>query len=139
MGILDELTSGTQGLIEDATNLISGNKAAVIGTAAGVGALGVAGAVIGAKVAKKRKARTKRGRSRDRKFISKQKHERRRKRKTPGRVYKRKGKYLRYPNGRKKTKRPSTRGGKRVFYTKRGQPYIKLKSGKARFVKKSRR
>lgn len=30
------------------------------------------------------------------------------------------------------------RGGHKVFYTKTGQPYIKLKSGKARFIKRSK-
>ncbi len=90
-----------------------------------------AGAVLGAvalsrKKSKKRVKRTSksRGRSRDRKFISKQKWERRYKRKTRGKRY--------------KTKH-SKRSRKGLHYTKNGQPYKILANGRARFVSKSNR
>jgi len=77
---------------------------------------------------KKRKSNRSRSRSRSRsrdyKYLSKQKHEQRykSKRKRPYKVYKSK---------------KSRRGG--VKYTKNGQPYIILSSGKARFIKGKRR
>lgn len=66
-----------------------------------------------------RTSKRKRNLSRDRKFISKQKHEQRYKkyRKTPGKVYR-------------------TRKSK-IKYTKNGQPYIILKNGRAKFIKRS--
>lgn len=107
----------------------------------GVGVLGVtalgAALIIKAKKNKvKRKVkRTRRGRSRDRKFISKQKHEIRRIRKRkPAKIYKKKGKFW----SRKPLKR-SKKARRGIHYTKKGQPYIILRSGKARFIKKTKR
>lgn len=80
---------------------------------------------------RRKKRKTSKGRSRDRKFISKQKHEvayqKRRKKlgkKTYGKKYKtRKGK-----------KRVGT-----IYHTRAGQPYKIMSSGKARFIKKTKR
>lgn len=111
-----------------------------LGTAIGAGVIGIgaglgAAAVIGS--TSKKKTRSSRGRSRDRRFISKQKHEVRRRRKRPGKIYGKKGKYYsRKPLRKAGAKR---RGGKKIYYTKNGQPYIKLKSGKARFIKRRSR
>jgi hypothetical protein len=95
--------------------------------AGGLGAVAIvgSGALVGSAV-RRRKKKTTRGIRRDRKFVSKQKHERRYKRKTPGRKYK----------TRKKTTKKKT--GK-VYYTKNGQPYKIMASGKARFIKGKRR
>lgn len=96
------------------------------------GAIGVTALGVGALVKRKKKAvrvRKKKGRSRDRKFISKQKHEQayiRRKRKA--------GKKITRPRYKTKSKK---RTGK-IYYTKKGQPYKIMASGKARFIKKSK-
>ncbi len=113
--------------VDEIKNAVSNN----IGTvAAGVGVVALGAGLAGIAIAgskRKKKARTKRGLSRDRKFVSKQKHERRRKRKTKGK---------RYKSRRTISKKTNRRG---VKYTKNGQPYIILKSGKARFIKGKRR
>lgn len=57
----------------------------------------------------------------DRAKRSKQKHE----------VY-----YWKHRKKRKSSRRKKSYQGKKVYYTKHGQPYIKLSSGKARFIKK---
>lgn len=101
------------------------NNMGKIAVGAGVAAIG--GGLVGAAlVGTSRKKKTSRGRKRDRKFISKQKHERRYKRKTKGKRYKSK-------------KRKSSTRSKGVKYTKNGQPYIILSSGKAKFIKGKRR
>lgn len=102
------------------------NNIGTIAIGAGVAAVGagvLGAALIGSN--RKKKASTKRGRARDRKYVSKQKHERNYKRKTPGKRYK-----------SRKSKRTSRKG---IKYTKNGQPYIILASGKARFIKGKRR
>ncbi len=80
-----------------------------------------------------RKKKTKKGSSRDRKYISKQKHEvayqRRRKKiskKTYGKKY-------------KKHSRSKSKSKKGIHYTKNGQPYKILANGRARFIKKARK
>jgi len=98
-----------------------------IGTALGIGAGVVGAGLVGAAlIGSSRKKKTSKGRARDRKFVSREKHERRYKRKTPGKRYKSK-------------KRKSSTGRKGVKYTKNGQPYIIMASGKARFIKGKRR
>ena len=82
--------------------------------------------------AKRKKVVRKKGGSRDRKFISKQKHEQayvRRKRKA--------GKKITRARYKTKTSGKRKRVGK-LYYTKKGQPYKIMASGKARFVKKSK-
>ena len=119
---------------EDVKTFITEKPLATVGVGAGLAA--ATGGVIITAVTRKRKkttrrkARTKKGRSRDRKFRSKQKHELayvRRKRKA--------GKKITRP--RYKTKKSKKRSGK-IYYTKKGQPYKILRSGKARFIKKSK-
>jgi len=87
-----------------------------------------------AKAKAKRKKTTKRkGGSRDRKFISKQKHEQayiRRKRKA--------GKKITRPRYKTKKSNSKKRVGK-IYHTKNGQPYKIMASGKARFIKKGGR
>jgi len=131
MGIGDEFQEG----LTNVKNLIGENVAASLGIAAG------AGAVIGAastgllmanvKSSKKRKTSSKRGRKRDRLFKSKQKHEQKYKRKRKYKIYKKKG-YI-------KPKSSKKRRGKVYYARKTGQPYILLKSGKAKFIKGKRR
>lgn len=100
----------------------------------GVGATGilvgaglVASSLSGSSGSKSKRSRSRNGRSRDRKFISKQKHEQRykKRRKSAGKYYKSKS--------RKK------RSGKVYYAKKTGQPYILLSSGKAKFIKGKRR
>lgn len=136
MGVLDTLENGMGDIISLGTELVASHKAQVITAVAGVTALGVGGVVLAKTIGKKRKARkkkTSRGRSRDRKFISKQKHE-----KAYVRRKKKKGKKItrkRYKTRSKKTKK---KVGK-IYYTKKGQPYKILSSGKARFIRGKRR
>jgi len=80
--------------------------------------------------AKRKKVVRKKGGSRDRKFISKEKHEQayiRRKRKA--------GKKITRTRYKTKSAGKRKRVGK-LYYTKKGQPYKIMASGKARFVKK---
>lgn len=121
---LESIQDGISGLVDKAGELVSNNPAAAIGAAVGVGVIG--GTVIGSVISNKKKAsksskrsgkkikHTSRGWAQDRKRRSKQKWEvayQKRKKKSH---LKRKGKH----------------------YTKNGQPYIILASGKARFIKK---
>lgn len=102
----------------------------ITSAAIGIGVTAVgAGVAIAATSGKKNKRKTtKRGRKRDRRFKSKQKHEQKYKRKKKYKVYKKKG----WIHPKRKSKK---RVGK-IYYTKKGQPYKILKSGKARFIKK---
>jgi len=118
---------------------IGDNKATLIGVGAGLAGsaliVGTGLAVSRAKSSKKKKASSKSKRkrtvrARDRRFISRQKHEvayqRRRKKlgkKTTGKYYKK----------HKKSKSKSKKG---IHYTKNGQPYKILANGRARFIKK---
>jgi len=82
--------------------------------------------------AKRKKTTTKKGGSRDRKFISKQKHEQayiRRKKKAGKKITR-----ARYKT--KTSKRTTKKKVGKLYYTKKGQPYKIMASGKARFVKK---
>lgn len=124
--------SGIDAIQGGISNVVGFVKENPIGTSIGVGAVG-AGLVVGglALAGRKRKAKTRKGRSRDRKFISKERHEkayqrRRRKlrKKTYGKYYKRKGR---------------KRSGRVYYARKTGQPYILLASGKAKFIKGKRR
>jgi len=116
---------------------ISDNKGTLIGVGTGLvgGALivGTGVAVSRAKSSKKKKTSTKHkrkttGRARDRRFISRQKHERayQRRRKKAGK--KTTGKHYK----RRKSKSKSSK----IKYTKNGQPYKILPNGRARFIKK---
>jgi hypothetical protein len=138
MSIIDDVKTEIGEALTNAGNLVANNP---ITTAVGAGAVGAAAGVITTAALlstgttssnKKRKSKTKRGRSRDRKFKSKQKHEQRYKRKKKYKVYKRKG----YINPKKSKHKKASSRRKGVHYTKKGQPYILLRSGKARFIKK---
>ena len=139
---MEDMTGGSNNGIQ---SILSFGQSALSNLFASPVATGVAGVVVGAglgagitaavtkrkrkkttkkKTAKKRKT-TKSGRARDRVFRSKQKHEQRYKRKRKYKVYKKKG-WIKPNNSRRKG----------VHYTKNGQPYILLRSGKARFIKK---
>jgi len=126
---LDSLKNGINGLIDK----VEGLSSTTMATAAGAAVLGTAitgGAIYLASKGEKKRAKTKKGRSRDRKFISKQKHEvayQRRRRRKGKKTY---GKRYKTKHSKKSRKR---RG---VHYTKNGQPYKILKSGKARFIKR---
>lgn len=138
MGIGDEFQEG----LTNVSNLIGENPLASAAIAGGSGlliggAVGAAVASSGSKTSRRRNTRKRgaRSRRRDRMFKSKQKHERKYKRKRKYKVYGKKG-WI-HPKG--KRKKASSRRGKKVYYTKNGQPYIKLRSGKARFIKRNRR
>lgn len=135
---MDSLLDTLGGIGDAVGNFITEKPLLTGAIAAGaVGAVGV-GAVV---VAKKRKKKTKKGTSRDRKFISKQKHERKKKRKTPGKIYKRKGLWLSRTKkaGSKKRKGAIRKRVGKVYYTKKGQPYKIMSTGKAKFIKKAKR
>jgi hypothetical protein len=129
MGIGDDFMEG----LTNVKNLIGENQAAAIGIAAGSAAvLGLGTAALLSAGSKKRKAKSKRGRKRDRIFKSKQKHEQKYKRKKKYKIYGKKG----FINPKSKSKK---RSGKVYYARKTGQPYILLKSGKAKFIKGKRR
>lgn len=125
MGVLDSLQEGIGTIVTNATSILTNNKEAVIGATVGAGAVGlVAGAVA---VAKKRKKSTKKKKKSTRKSKTK---------------YKRKSKrgIRRHRRGRRTPRtagKGKDRSSKRIRYTKKGQPYVIMKSGKARFIKKS--
>ncbi len=136
MGNIASLTETIGRMSASLNEFISDNRTilGIAGAGAAGVALGAAGGYLAGKKSSSKKRTSKsrnkrkrnsRGRSRDRKFISKQKHEqsyarRHPKRRKTGRVY----------------KHSRNTRNKRVKYTKNGQPYIILKSGKARFIKK---
>ena len=89
--------------------------------------VGVAGGVLAAgtiiQIARKKRAKTSKAKKKVTRSRKKKPTTRRKVSKTSrGRVHKHKGKH---------------RGTKRIHMTKKGQPYIILASGKARFIKKS--
>lgn len=104
--------------------LISAGTAGVVGLGTGL----AIGSVIGnGGSSSKKKKRTRSGRARDRRFKSKQKHEQRYKRKKRYKIYGKKGWIM--------PKKSRSRRGK-VHFTKNGQPYVLMKNGKARFIKR---
>jgi hypothetical protein len=108
--------------------------AGVVGIGAGVATAAVLGS------SSKKKARKSSGRSRDRKYISKQRHERSRRRKRPGKIYGKKGLYFSRSPLRKAGNKKKRKGSKKIYYARKtGQPYILLASGKAKFIKGKRR
>lgn len=140
MGLIEDITGGIQNGINSILTagenaLASISKEAVVLGGAGVSAAAIGtGIIVGRKSSKKSskkkstKKRKKTGRSRDWKYKSKQKHEvaYRKRRKKLGKKS--------YQKSYKLKKKSSSRRG--VKYTKNGQPYILLKNGKARFIKK---
>lgn len=129
---LDSLSNGLDNALSTVEGIVRDNTTAVVGSAVVVGAVG--GAVITSviqsktgtsKSSKKKRAKikhTKRGWKQDRARRSKQKWE------------------IAYQKRKRKKKHHShSKKRKGMHYTKNGQPYIILASGKARFVKKHRR
>lgn len=118
--------------VSDAVAQIQSNPLTAVALASSVGLVtgGIIGGVIGASSSSgtKRKSRSRSGRSRDRKFISRQKHERAYVKKHGARGRK-----------RYKTKRSKSSSRRGIHFTKNGQPYKILPSGKARFIKRSKR
>ena len=113
---------------------VIGDNLGKIALGAGVGVVGAGLVGLAIAGAKNKRKSSKRGSKRDRMFKSKQKHEQRHKRKRKYKIYGRKG-WI-HPKRKRKSNRSSRRG---VKYTKNGQPYIILASGKARFIKGKRR
>ena len=120
------------------TSLVDQVKAAIdnpIGAAVAGGVAGLAvgtalGIAVGSGNSSSGKKRSSRGRSRDRKFISKQRHEKA--------YVKKHGARGRKKYKSSKSKRSKSRRG--VHYARvTGQPYIILASGKAKFIKGKRR
>jgi len=141
MGLIEDITggvkSGVSSVLSAGETALAGlsTTSLAVGSAVAGGVIGAGGTALVASAVSKKKSKSSRktsrsGRARDRRFKSKQKHERKYKRKRKYKVYGRKG----YINPkRKKSKSNSRRKG--VHYTKKGQPYILLRSGKARFIK----
>lgn len=109
---------GLTNLTDGISTAIANNPLASVGvaTATGVAVGGVAGAVVGSAVSKRKKTKRKSKTTRKRNTNSKRKKGRRK------------------PRTAGKRKDRST---KRIRYTKKGQPYVLMASGKARFIKKS--
>jgi len=103
--------------LQDGLNITTEHPIASSAIAGGVVAAGIGTAIGVSALVKKRRKKTK--------------SKARRKNKSRGRKRKRKTKYARTA-GKKRD-----RSTKRIRMTKTGQPYIILKSGKARFIKKS--
>jgi hypothetical protein len=134
MGIGDEFTEG----LTNVKNLIGENTAAAVGI--GVGSAAIIGAGVGAVVASKvRKKRSKKSSSKSsRKKHSRIKHTRRGWKQDRKRRSKQKWEVA-YQKRKKKKKGSSRRSGKVYYARKTGQPYILLRSGKAKFIKGKRR
>jgi hypothetical protein len=138
-GLITELQSGLTSVGENVKDFIMEKPLATAAIGAGVVAAGAGVVVLATSGGKSKKKTSKRGRKRDRTFKSKQKHEQRYKRKRKYKIYGRKG-WIHPKRKRSKRRVTSRRTSKRgVKYTKNGQPYIILKSGKARFIKKTKR
>lgn len=135
--MLEGLQETIGGIGESVSEFIS--EKPIVASAIGVGVVGagVGVAVLASNRKKRKKKATKKGRSRDRKYISKQKHESKRVRKKGAKIYKRKGKWLSRTK-RAPTKRTTKKKVGKLYYTKKGQPYKIMASGKARFVKKTK-
>lgn len=129
---LSGLSETFGGIVEDVKSFVVEKPFATAAIGAGIvtaAALGTA-LVIKKKAkvnSKKKKKRTKKGRRRDWRFASKQKHEV---------AYRKRRKKLGRKSYQKKYK-TAKRVGK-IYYTKKGQPYKILASGKARFIKKTK-
>jgi len=134
--MLEGLQTLIGGIGEDVKSFITEKPIQTMAVGAGIlgaGALGVGALVVAKrkKAAKKTKAKRKtaKGRRRDIKFISKQKHEQayiKRKRKAGKKITRK----------RYKTKSKSRKRTGKTYFTKKGQPYKILASGKARFIKR---
>lgn len=132
--MLDGIQTLIGGIGEDVGAFVAEKPLVTAGIGAGVvGAtiIGV-GLAVKKKAKKKTKAKTKKGRSRDRKFKSKQKHEQKYKRKKKYKVYGKKG----YIKPKKASSKKTKKKVGKIYFTKKGQPYKIMASGKARFVKK---
>jgi len=123
--LLSNLSEGTQNVLKGAFTTVKGfatspTGAGVVGAVAGVGGtLAVMGV---AKRVKKRKKTTKRKTT---------------KRRTTKRRTTKKRKSSRVRKTPRTAGKGKDRSTKRIRYTKKGQPYVIMKSGKARFIKKS--
>ena len=102
-------------------NAISTVKSNPVATALGVGGVVVGGGLVTAAIVKsKRKKSSKRKTTRKKTSASRTRKSKRKGRRTPRTAGKGKD-----------------RSTKRIRYTKKGQPYVIMKSGKARFIKKT--
>jgi antitoxin (DNA-binding transcriptional repressor) of toxin-antitoxin stability system len=116
---LDNLKENVLSAIDTLKDGISANPLGAVAGATGVGVVLGGSAVAGVVAAKKRKKKKSRSK-RSRKKSSRSRSRRRRKgRRTPRTAGKRKD-----------------RSTKRIRYTKRGQPYVITRSGKAKFISK---
>ena len=132
-GIFDRaLDIGEEFLGSNTSSAVAGATLGAVttgGIIAGISAIKRRSAKTKRKTSRTKKKTTSRGRSRDRKFISKQKHEQ---------AYIKRKKKAGKPITRKRYKTSSTRKKKvgKIYKTKNGQPYKILSSGKAKFIKK---
>jgi len=129
--VLSSISTGIAGVYQDAKDYISTPTGAAIAGAVGSGAV-IGTVLLATSAAKSTKSKTgkrikhtKRGWKQDRARRSKQKWEV---------AYQRRKRRLKRSESR--TRSHSKHG---VKYTSNGQPYIILRSGKARFIKKRRR
>jgi len=106
----------------------------------GAVALGVVGAVVGTAIAVRHRKKSRRRKTRKNKAVRKRVYRgKKRKLKFGSKAYRKK--YLGHKKKGRRTpytarKRKDT-SRRRIRYTKKGQPYIIIRGGKARFIKKS--
>ena len=133
--MLEGLQNAISNIGEDIKTFITEKPLASATIGAGVVGAGALGTLAVVKSRKKNKAKTKKGRARDRKFRSKQKHELAyvRRKKRAGKKITRPA----YKTKKSKKSKSKKRVGK-IYYTKKGQPYKIMASGKARFIKKTK-
>lgn len=123
-GGLSPPSGGNLGTALDAAARLSPSMAGIIG--ASVLGAAAAGTAVAVRKRKRRKSRSTSGRARRRKT--------KRRKRRPAKKRRHKTRRSKSFGTEAQFKR---RGGHKVFYTKKGQPYIKLKSGQARFIKRS--
>lgn len=135
--MIDGLSSFFAGVSEDVKEFATERPITTAGI--GVGVLGTTGLVVAGLKAKRTTTKRKKATSKTKKTGRKIKHTRRGWRQDQKRVSKQKWEKA-YQKRKKKGKGKKTK--KRVgktYYTKKGQPYKILSSGKAKFIKKKRR
>jgi len=126
MGILDTLQDGITGISNKIEGILGDGSSAALGGAV-VGSALTGAAIVGVNAVKK--SRSKRGGKRIKHTPRGWKQDRSRRSKQKWEVAYRK----------RKAKKSRSHKRKGVHYTKNGQPYVIMASGKARFIKKRKR
>lgn len=134
---LDQIQDGIGNTITKIQGIVGSASPTVVGSAAGAGAV-IGASVIGIAALKKRRSKKTKKKSRS---SRKKRKGRGRKLKFGSKAYRKKylgkGKHKHRSSAGGKLTRHTHRKTKGIHYTSKGQPYIIMSSGKARFIKKS--